>query len=150
MEGRVSNLEGGEYERKISKNIDSYITSRMDVRRVRLLKGAFSFDEDMLDMLYDAEDDQKITKDDRRAIGLADIILRAQREDNRSEVYIVGEVSVTLAGGDVARAARRAAILQEAIGVPTLAAVVCNSIDEERMSLAGEMDVAIVMVGNGS
>ena len=69
-----------------------------------------------------------ITWNESDELALADVIVRATREDG-SAVYVVAEISVTVQERDRVRAHRRAALLEKATGVTTIPVVI--GVDEE-------------------
>ena len=69
-----------------------------------------------------------ITWEEADDLVLADVIVRATREDGLT-VYVVAEISITVQERDRVRAQRRAALLEKATGVATIPVVI--GIDEE-------------------
>ena len=86
------------------------------LRRIRLLDH-----QTLGQLLDDAVDAGRLRPEDKSEILWADVVVTGQREGR--EVYLLAEVSSVVDRADVQRAARRARLLEQATGVPTLAAV---------------------------
>ncbi len=86
------------------------------LRRIRLLDH-----QTLGQLLDDAVDAGRLRPEDKNEILWADVVVTGQREGR--EVYLLAEVSSVVDRADVQRAARRARLLEQATGVPTLAAV---------------------------
>jgi chromosome segregation ATPase len=86
------------------------------LRRIRLLDH-----QTLGQLLDDAVDAGRLGPEDKSEILRADVVVSGQREGH--EVYLLAEVSAVVDRSDVERAARRARLLEQATGVPTLAAV---------------------------
>jgi len=79
-------------------------------------------------------------------IGWADVVVRGQRREDSTEVYLVVEVSWGGGTSDVERAVRRAALLAQA-GVQTLPVVAGDHIIDEAAELCRAMRVWQVLDG---
>ena len=115
-------------------------------RRVRVQKGLFSVPNlTFLDILDDAEENGIITEEQYLEVQNLDLVLTGRRKSDGAEVYIAAEVSITIGGSDIARAAERAAILSAAIGQPVEAVVIGSQIDDARAALAADNNVAVFL-----
>ena len=147
QEGIIGNFRGTYYELKIGNNIASIINQHMNLRRIRVLKGSRAPDDmAFLDLLLDAEDQSIITEQERAEATNVDIVLQAQTHPEQSRIYIVIEISVTIANHDINRAAARADILRKATGEAAIPAVIGAHSDEARHQLALEHDVTLITV----
>ena len=147
QEGTIGNLRGSYYELKIGNNIASIINQHMNLRRIRVLKGSRAPDDmAFLDLLLDAEDQGIITEQERAEATNVDIVLQAQTHPEQSRIYIVIEISVTIANHDINRAAARADILRKATGEAAIPAVIGAHSDEARHQLALEQNVTLITV----
>ncbi len=147
QEGIIGNFRGSYYELKIGNNIASIINQHMNLRRIRVLKGSRAPDDmAFLDLLLDAEDQGIITEQERAEATNVDIVLQAQTHPEQSRIYIVIEISVTIANHDINRAAARADILRKATGEAAIPAVIGAHSDEARHQLALEHDVTLITV----
>lgn len=87
------------------------------LRRIRVV------DHEQLGLLLDdALDAGRISREERGEILWADVVVEGKTYDGR-EVYLLAEVSVTVAADDIRRARTRAQLLEKATGRPVLPAV---------------------------
>ena len=147
LRGDVGNIKGTGYELKVAANIATHVRHPMSIRRARVLKAiGVSDNSAFYDTIDSAEDRGVITVRERTEAGQTDIVLRGQKDSDRSILFVAVEASVTAGDSDVTRAAERAEILSRATGENTLAAVVCAYVDDERVRLAEELDVTLIFV----
>lgn len=114
------------YQRRVRQRAEA-VVYRMagSLRRIR------PFDSITLaDRLDDAIDAGLITLDERAEALFAELVAEARRHPSGEQVVVVGEVSITVARGDVERARLRAAIVGRAFGLPALAVVVTANLPE--------------------
>ncbi len=148
MEGIVGNIRGDTYELKVGNNIFSIVGQRLDIRPVRVLKGSRApNDMAFLDLIYEASDLGVITERDRIEAFEVDVVLEGRRHPERSSLYVVLEISRTVADYDISRASERAEIVRRATGEQTLPVVVCAYADQQRQQLAQERNVTLVTYG---
>ena len=146
LEGQVGNLRGNSYEQKIGNIISSIMSERMNLL-VRVLKRVnLDDDSEFFDLLHDAQRRGIISRQERDAVGNADIVLQERRRPSDTAAYVVIEVSTTVANDDIVRSAERAAILQRATGARTIPVVVGANVDDARQRLASERNVTLVAV----
>ena len=144
LEGRVGNSRGTEYEIKVGKSIATTIGRRLDLLRVRILKGHLIPENTAFrDLMDTAQEEAAITVEEREDFDNIDLVLRGRSTD-QSTVYVALEVSVTAGDSDISRAADRAETLRRATGETTFAAVVSANWDAPRRQLAEERGVAVV------
>ncbi len=142
--GRLDNAVGAYYEWKVARSIGGVVGSSF--RRVRLLKGNFfGPDPDFMDMVEDAEENGVITDEQYLQIQQLDLILTGRRKTDGSQVYIAGEISITIGDSDITRAAQRAEMLAAAVGQPVEPVVIGASIDDARTALAATNNVAVFL-----
>ena len=147
LRGDVGNIKGTGYEQKAAGNIPTYVRHPLGIRRVRVLKAlGVSDNAAFYNTIDTAEEQGVITAGERNEAGETDIVLRGQKDSDRSTLFVAVEASVTAGDSDITRAAERAEILRRTTGETTLAAVVCAYVDEERLRLAEELDVTLVIV----
>jgi hypothetical protein len=148
MQGTIGNIQGTIYEQKIGNNIASIVRQHLGIRSVRILKGYKTSDEMTFhDLIDEAEDQGVISEQERIDAGNTDIVLQGQRHPDLSTMYVVLEVSVTVAENDINRAAARAGILQKATGEATIPAVIGAHMDDIRQELAQGRDVTLITIG---
>lgn len=112
----LGELKSDSLERRYRERGPAYF-ARL-VRQARVLAG-----EELLDVLEAAVEQGQIPAHEAQDIALADVVIRGRRREDDTEVYLVVEVSWGVDAHDVERAARRAALLQEAglVAVPVVA-----------------------------
>ena len=148
MQGTIGNIQGTIYEQKIGNNIASIVRQHLGIRSVRILKGYKTSDEMTFhDLIDEAEDQGVISEQERIDAGNTDIVLQGQRHPDLSTMYVVLEVSVTVAENDINRAAARAGVLQKATGEATIPAVIGAHMDDIRQELAQGRDVTLITIG---
>lgn len=148
LDGDVGNLKGDACEIKLGRNIDTIIGQRLGLRRVRILKGSLLGNNTAyMDLMDLAEDRGDINQQEREDVNNTDYLLTGRNPSDASDVYVVVEVSVTAGDSDINRAAVRAATLVKATGDVAVPTVVCTRIDDARIRLAQELDVAVITYG---
>ena len=146
LEGQIGNLRGDSYELKVGRIISSTMSDRMDIR-VRILKSANLSDQsELIDLLHDAVGRGAISREDRSEVLQTDIVLKERGRPDAPALYVVVEVSVTVAGDDISRAAHRASILQKATGEQTIPFVVGDNVDDARRLIAQEDNVTLITI----
>lgn len=119
----VANLKGDNLERRVNEHSSTYF-SRF-ARRVKLVE-----DAERGRLIEDALDEERISEAEAEALGLADVIAWGQDRAARTDLYLVGEVSWTVAESDITRALTRAVLFQKATGVKTMPVVLGKAIPE--------------------
>ena len=146
LEGQVGNLRGNSYEQKIGSTISSIMSERMNLL-VRVLKRInLDDDSEFFDLLHDAEGQGIISRQERDAVANADIVLQERRRPDDAAIYIVAEVSTTLADNDIIRSADRASFMQRATGETTIPVVIGAYADDARQRLARERNVILITI----
>ncbi len=149
LEGEVGNLRGDAYELKVGNNILSLIGQHTDIIPIRVLKGSRApNDMTFLNPIYEARSKGIITERERLDAFAVDMVLEGRREAEEAPLFIVVEVSRTIADSDVNRASERAGIVQRATGRQVLPAVVGAHADDTRRQLAQERNVAVITYGD--
>jgi hypothetical protein len=140
LKDQVGELRGDAVERQYRDRAPAYFDDIL--RRLRVLSPS-----DLASLIDDAADQGHISRDERRDLLLAGVVARGRRADTGEDAYLVVEVSATVKGADVERAARRAQVLTRATGTGTVAAVAGQEValDAERAA----KDLAVWRVTNG-
>ncbi|MYC35393.1 MAG: hypothetical protein F4X66_00530 [Chloroflexi bacterium] len=147
LQGQVGNLRGSSYQLNVKTKIASIVSERFALDEIRVLKGSLAADDNaFFRFLLNAVAQDVISEPDRGEVLSADIILQGRRQPDDSLLYMVLEVSITVAGDDIARADDRAGILARAIGEETIPAVVSTHVDSARQRLAEERNVTLIAV----
>jgi hypothetical protein len=123
LQTHVGDLRGAEYERRYRENAVAYF-GRI-VRHPHVLTS-----DEKARFLQDAVDRDLLSVNDGQAIALADAIIRGQLQSDRSEAYLVVEISAGVGPSDVRRAVDRAALLGRA-GVTAIPVVAGDSLTAE-------------------
>ena len=147
LQGQVGNLRGSSYQLNVKTKIASIITQRLGFEEIRVLKGSLAADDNaFFRLLLNAVAQANISEQERGEVLHADIIVEGQRRSGQDLLYILLEVSITVAGDDITRAVERADILRRATGEAVFPAVVGAYIDAPRQRLAEERDVILIAV----
>lgn len=124
----VGDLKGRSLENEYRTKVFAYF-SRI-VRRPKMLSP-----EELTTLLDDAIDAGVLSEEQAREISLADVIVRGKHPQDRTEVYLVAEVSWGVGSQDVDRAVRRALLLTQT-GVSAIPVVAGRRITAEAAQLA--------------
>ena len=90
----------------------------------RILRRISSVPAEELETLADeAEDKGVLSSDEHADLMYADVVLRGELRDGRTEAYLLAEVSSVVDPQDVERAVRRAKLLARLVSPPVIAAV---------------------------
>ena len=161
IKGRVSTLErdvaemkidlaalkGDSLEVRMHKWIRPFLSQKMGLRRPHIVYGAVGeADRELQEAVYEAVDAERITAGQEVRVFATDLILRAQRENGRTPVWVAVEASNTLDRRDIERAREAADALQAIFGEPSAAAVMGHAIRAEHRELAGASGVEVFIV----
>ena len=138
LEGRFSNLEGSDYERKVRYRVLNRAQARFGLDNAYLAltqndPAAPQFNS----MIAHAIQNGFISPEQSEDLHDADIIISDQ--DNR---HVVVEVSLTAGGDDIVRAKRRAGILSAATGGAVTPAVITANLNDAQRDQAAAEEVA--------
>ena len=151
LQGQVGNLRGSSYQLNVKTKIASIVSQRFALDEIRVLKGSLAADDNaFFRLLLNAVAQGVISEQERGEVLNTDIILQGQRQPDQGLLYMVLEVSITVAGDDITRADERADILRRATGEAVFPTVVCAYIDAPRQRLAEERNVTIIAVGEAT
>lgn len=100
----------------------------------------------LADLLDEATARRQLSESDREAILDADLVLRARRREDQSEIYLLVEVSAVIDTHDVDRAAGRGAALAN-LGRPVLAVVAGQTLMPAAAALSRQRGVIAVLDG---
>lgn len=148
LKGAMGQLVGAELEHKIHANIITYVRRPLALHgKTRILKSAvIPMQDELQEILFEAED-HNLSLAQIERIGLTDIVLAGQRQG--SPVYVMIEISRTIANHDIARVADSARFLHTASGRTALPVVIgCYMADEQRQQ-AQRRNVAVRIVKDG-
>ncbi|MDE2785512.1 MAG: hypothetical protein OXL37_02500 [Chloroflexota bacterium] len=146
MRGQLNNLTGTDYERRTVRGASRIVRRYLGVRNAEVILAINRPDGlTIASLLNDSADRGIITEDDADELDRADIILRGSSPEG-DDVYVVGEISITIDDSDVDRASDRARILQTASDTPTHAAVIGASISDANRERARSSNVTVVIL----
>ncbi len=145
MKSQIGNLLGDKYERQIGSMIKT-VAQLLGTRNPKILKNIRTeMDQDFQQVIDAAEIRGAITETQANDIPPTDLIFTATRRDNGETIYPVIEISVTLDTNDIERARRRADSIAAA-GMPTVAAVIGESISDPARQKAEAENVQVVLL----
>ena len=149
LEGKLNNVIGDDYERRVARNSPNIARRYLRLRHARVLQAINRPDNESVPDLANAAAEQgRLTDDDVWNLLLTDLIL-LDRNTHPEPVYVVVEVSHTLDGRDVIRAAERARILRQATdGSDTIAAVIGTAISEGSRRQADNDGVIVITISD--
>ncbi|MEZ4865419.1 MAG: hypothetical protein R3C14_29185 [Caldilineaceae bacterium] len=119
----VADLKGDGLERRVRERATVYL-SRF-ARRLQLVEIAA-----VARIAEDAVDQGRLSGAEAEDLKLVDVVTYGQSHEDRSELYLAGEISWVVDEHDLARALTRAALLQKATGVKTMPVVLGKTIHE--------------------
>jgi hypothetical protein len=139
LQDDVGDLKGVVMEERYYRRASSYF-SRL-VRRSQVISG-----NELTALLEEAVARGALSEEGADEIGWADVVVRGQRREDGTDLYLVVEVSWGVGTSDVERAVRRAALLAQT-GVQTLPVVASDHIIDEAAELCRAMRVWQVLDG---
>ena len=108
----VRHLKGSALENRLHRRIRSRVAESLRLRRPRIMQSPLLEPlSEFADMVDNAFYEGRITEDQDERIQFPDFILRAQRRGDRSQVWVVVEVSNRVGERDIGRAKMSAAFL---------------------------------------
>ena len=142
LEGRFSNFEGNDYERRIRNRLLHRATRRFNLNQpiLAMVQDRQSAPE-LNSAIHRAIQSGVITEDDSDDLHEADIIIRD--EDNR---YLLAEVSITADETDLVRAVRRARLLAAAANAEVTPVLVSSNVPEWQRALADARGVSLFII----
>ena len=142
LEGRFSNFEGGDYERRVLNRLVLISRQRFGLVNPHLaFSNHFLPSPDFNSAMTRAENDGLVTSEQVSDLYNTDVIISGP--DNR---HLLAEASITLGNDDVDRAKSRAAILTVATGGKAIPVVVAASADTAQVEYASSQGVAILTI----
>jgi hypothetical protein len=139
LQDDVGGLKGIVLEERYHRRAPVYF-SRL-VRRSEVVAG-----NELADLLENAIARGVLSEEGAENVTWADMVIRGQRREDGTEVYLVVEVSWGIGTGDVERAVQRAALLAQT-GLQTLPVVAGDHITDEAAELCRAMQVWQVLDG---
>ena len=146
LEGRVGDVAGTAYERRIVRHCRGIVSRRLGIKRAKVLHSINVQEHEALDLLVaNASEAGSITDEQVYDLDLADIIITGAADPGQAG-YAVIEVSETIDDSDVDRASERAAILATVISGPVSAAVIGKAVSDANRRRADQSGVAVIIM----
>ena len=151
MSGQLSHLLGLDYESHVARLAHRWLQRHFQITQTDTLWiSAASEKQELSAILNQAMESGAISFDEVEDMERTDIVIRGSDPDG-NPVHVVIEASLTVQESDIRRAADRAAILEKAVGGPTRAVVIGESISPTDQELADLEQVQFVqMMQHGS
>ena len=147
LEHDVAALKGDSLEVKLHRRIRPCLSQKLRLRRARTLHGdLIDTDRDMRESLYAAVDENRITEEQEARVFATDLIVRAERRDDRTPVWVAIEASNTLDARDVERARESADALRTVFGDRSVAAVMGYAIPDAVRRLADTRGAEVFVI----
>ena len=143
VRGDLGNLSGSFFQRRAASFAERVARRDFHLRQTSLVHHADQVgDSTLKQKLNDAAEDatRDFTEDDAELVERADAVIAGKAPDG-TEVYLLVEMSVTVAKDDVDRAKDGAEVLQRAVGETTHALVIGDAITDEAATLAKDRAV---------
>ena len=134
----VADLKGESFERRVRERAPSYFG--------RLIKGCKTLSaQEVAKVLEDAVDKGLISEDEKEsALDLDVVVTGVSKKQDRQEVVVACEVSVTAHSEDIERAFERASILSRAFAKQCIPVVIAKESAQEAFDKARELGVVLV------
>ena len=146
LEGRVGDVAGTNYERRIARHARSIINRRLGLKQPATLQSINVTDHpELIAMLENAVNSSVITDHQAYILDQADLIVVA-RDAAGEAVYVVAEVSETIANHDIDRARERATVMAQASGATATAIVIGREISAANRQRADANDVLVLII----
>ena len=146
LEGRIGDVAGTAYERRIVKRSRGIVGRYLGIKRAKILRSINVMENETLDGLMEtATEAGSVTDEQGYELDLADIIIAGSGAPGEAG-YAVIEVSETIDDNDVDRAHDRAAILARAVSEPVTAAVIGKSVSDANRQRAARSSVTVIIM----
>ena len=151
MSGQLSHLLGSDYQSHVARLAHRWLQRHFQITQTDTLwVSAASEKQELSAILNQAMESGAISFDEVEDMERTDIVIRGSNPDG-NPVHVVIEASLTVQESDIRRAADRAAILEKAVGGPTRAVVIGESIAGTDQELADREQVQYIqMMQHGS
>ena len=147
IDGRLGNLEGAELERRVRSDIVTIASQSLGLNRVRIMQSRIvTRSSEFQDIIDDAEEQGRITRDQAYRLQLTDVIISARRRSDGQTVHVAIEVSRNIADHDIVRANERAQSLSVVQGTPAISVVVGANISLAHQEIADGLGVFAIIL----
>ena len=147
----VGQLKGDVLEMKLHRRIRSLLSQRFNLRRAQMMQSPVQDTRsELFEPVENAFDDGIITDPQENRISETDLILRAQRKDDRAVVWVAVEVSNDIGQRDIDRVRQSADALSVVFQRDAMAVVAGYRIHPRDQARADDADVHTLLVGENS
>ena len=142
LEGRFSNFEGSDYERRVRNRLVSRSVYHFDlISPVIVMTQDSQSAPEFNGVMQRAIRSGAITRDEYEDLHEADIIIK-----DEGDRYLLAEVSITAENDDVERAVRRSQLLAAVADSDVIPALVSSNVPEAQRALADAHGVSIFII----
>lgn len=147
----VAQLKGDVLEMKLHRRIRPLLSQRFNLRKAQMMQSPVQdTSAELFGPVEEAFDKGIITDPQETRISETDLILRAQRKDDRTVVWVAVEVSNDIGQRDIARARQSADALSVVFQWDAMAVVVGYRIHPRDQARADTTDVHTLLVEESS
>ena len=147
IQDKVGGLIGDTLELKLPGRIIPLLSQKIRLRRAEIVRSSTTtMSSEIADTIADAVDAGVLEDWQEFRIGLTDIIIRAQRQSDRSAVWVAVEASSAIHLRDIERARQSADALAAVFRENTIALVAGYAIDPEESRQAEDTGVEVLIV----
>lgn len=147
----VAQLKGDVLEMKLHRRIRPLLSQRFNLRKAQMMQSPVQdTSAELFGPVEEAFDKGIITDPQETRISETDLILRAQRKDDRTVVWVAVEVSNDIGQRDIARARQSADALSVVFQRDAMAVVVGYRIHPQDQARADATDVHTLLVEENS
>ena len=147
----VAMLKGDVLEMKLHRRIRPLLSQRLNLRKARMMQSPVQdTSPELFEPVDDAFDKGLITDPQETRISETDLILRAQRKDDRVVVWVAVEVSNDIGQRDIERARQAADALSVVFPQDALAVVAGYRIHPQDQARADTTDVHALLIEENS
>ena len=147
----VGHLKGDVLEMKLHRRIRSLLSQRFNLRRARMMQSPVQDTRsELFEPVEKAFDEGIITDPQETRISETDLILRAQRKDDRAVVWVAVEVSNDIGQRDIDRVRQSADALSVVFQRDAMAVVAGYRIHPRDQARANDAGVHTLLVGENN
>ena len=147
LENRVGTLVGDTLELKLPGRIIPLLSQKIRLRRAEIVRSpTTTMNSELTDAIADAVDEGVLEDWQETRIGLTDIIIRAQRQSDRSAVWVAVEASSAIHLRDIERVRQSADALSAVFRQDAIAVVAGNRINAEESRQADATGVEALII----
>ena len=147
IQDKVGALVGDTLELKLPGRIIPLLSQKIRLRRAEIVRSpTTTMSREFADAIADAVDAGTLEEWQEDRLGLTDIIIRAQRQSDRSPVWVAVEASSVIHLRDIERVRQSADSLSAVFGQDAIAVVAGNQIEPAESRQADEASVVVLII----